>query len=237
MAKSTLIRAHAQNDAFSYTNSSGSTIAGGAIIRVGGNGGVFARAHDDIANGDVGAVHFAAEIEVDKLNTDVFTIGQEIGWDDTNSRATSNTALGVLGVVSEAAGNGALRVRVKMIPSKQRLIFVNLPYDPGSDVDQGHFIMPAGFNGRVVGITGCPNVGDAGITGVIKKAPSGTAMASGTALHTGTFDFNGTANTNQVLTLSATATDLDIPAGTRIGWDFSGALTNSLGSATVALLV
>lgn len=78
---------------------------------------------------------------------------------------------------------------------------------------------------------------DAGaVTAVIKKAASGTAIASGTALHSGTFNLKGTAATNQTLTLSTTASDLEIPAGTAIGIDFTGTLTSATGVVTVMLL-
>lgn len=77
---------------------------------------------------------------------------------------------------------------------------------------------------------------DAGaVTGAIKKAPSGTAVASGTALHSGTINLKGTAATNQAITLSTTSTDLDIAAGDCIGFDLTGVGTAAVGSVTVTL--
>jgi hypothetical protein len=73
------------------------------------------------------------------------------------------------------------------------------------------------------------------VTAVVKKAASGTAIASGTALHTGSINLKGTAATNQALTLSSTSTDLDIPAGTAIGIDFTGTLTAAAGVVVVSL--
>jgi hypothetical protein len=73
------------------------------------------------------------------------------------------------------------------------------------------------------------------VTGAIKKAASGTAIASGTALHSSTANLKGTAATNQTLTLSTTSTDLIIPAGTAIGFDFTGTLTSATGVVTVLL--
>lgn len=46
----------------------------------------------------------------------------------------------------------------------------------------------------------------------VYKAPSGTACAAGTVLHSGSFNANGAANTNQTLTLTATA----LSAGDRL---------------------
>lgn len=73
------------------------------------------------------------------------------------------------------------------------------------------------------------------VTVTIKKAASGTAITAGTALHSGTGDLKGTADTVQNLTLSTTASDLLIPAGTAIGLDFGGTLTAATGVVAVAL--
>lgn len=90
---------------------------------------------------------------------------------------------------------------------------------------------------RVVGITGCVEVAGTGgaCTAVIRKAPSGTDIASGTALHTGSYNLVGTVDTNQSLALSATSSDLDIAAGTRIGFDLTGTPTSARGAITVLL--
>lgn len=73
------------------------------------------------------------------------------------------------------------------------------------------------------------------VTAVIRRAASGTAIASGTAMHSGSINLKGTAATNQALTLSTTASDLDIPAGTAIGIDFTGVLTSATGVVVVSL--
>lgn len=75
---------------------------------------------------------------------------------------------------------------------------------------------------------------DAGaVTAVVRKVPSGTAIASGTAVHSGTFNLKGTADTNQTLTV--TAADAVVPAGTALAIDFTGVLTNATGVITVSL--
>lgn len=73
-------------------------------------------------------------------------------------------------------------------------------------------------------------------TGVIRKVPSGTAIGSGTLLHTGTFDFAGSVNTNQALTLSSTATDLELAVGDSIGLVLTGTPTTAAGNITVTLV-
>lgn len=112
---------------------------------------------------------------------------------------------------------------------------VNIEYT-ASSVDKVAFVATRAY--VVKSITARVEVAgtDAGaVTAVMKKAASGTAIASGTALHSGTFNLKGTAATNQSLTLSTTASDLLIPAGTAIGIDFTGVLTSATGVVTVML--
>lgn len=75
-----------------------------------------------------------------------------------------------------------------------------------------------------------------GVTVVIRKVASGVAVASGTALHTGSINLKGAANTNQALTLSSTASDLQLAAGDSLALDLTGISTLGQGSVTVTLL-
>lgn len=78
---------------------------------------------------------------------------------------------------------------------------------------------------------------DAGaVTAQIRKAPSGTAPSGGTVLHTGTINLKGTVDANQVLTLSATATDLELAAGDALALDATGVTTAARGNVTVTLV-
>ena len=126
------------------------------------------------------------------------------------------------GIQGSDLGNGAI-------------IFVNIPYT-ASSIDGVAFVAPRRC--IVQSIVGRPEVAGtdgSAVTAVIKRAASGTAIASGTALHSSTFNLKGTAATNQTLTLSTTASDLDIAAGTAIGIDFTGTLTSASGVVTIAL--
>lgn len=114
-------------------------------------------------------------------------------------------------------------------------INVNIEY-LASSVDKVAFVANRAY--RVHAIRGRPTVAgtDGGaVTAVIRKAASATAITSGTALHSGAFNLKGTADTVQALTLSTTASDLEIPAGTAIGIDFTGTLTSATGVVTVTL--
>lgn len=112
---------------------------------------------------------------------------------------------------------------------------VNIEWN-ASSADKVAFVATRAY--RVKGITARVETAgtDAGaVTAAVKKAASGTAIASGTALHASTINLKGTAATNQSLTLSTTDSDLDIDAGAAIGIDFTGVLTAATGVATVML--
>lgn len=116
-------------------------------------------------------------------------------------------------------------------------VVVSFVYGEDTPIDLAFFVAHRAY--RVHKITVRPLVvgSDGGaVTAVIKKAPSGTAIASGTALHSSTADLKGTINTNQALTLSATTADLNIAAGDAIGMDTTGTMTAARGVVTVELL-
>lgn len=109
-------------------------------------------------------------------------------------------------------------------------------YNPTS-VDNVQFVAARAY--RVKAITCRPLVGDTGglaVTVMVKKAASGAAITAGVALLATAFDLEGVDNTNQVGALTATVADLDIAAGTAIGLDFTGALTDAAGTITVTLV-
>lgn len=91
---------------------------------------------------------------------------------------------------------------------------------------------------RVEAITGFVTVAGtdaSAVTAVVRKVPSGTALASGTALHSGSFNLKGTAVTTQALTPSTTASDLILAAGDSLAVDFTGTLTSATGAITVGM--
>ncbi len=103
-------------------------------------------------------------------------------------------------------------------------------------VDQSFFT--ASRRWKAVDIRGRVDVAGTGgaCTAIVRKVPSGTALASGTALHTGTFNLVGTVVTNQTLTLSGTPADLEIAVGDSIVFDLTGTPTTAVGSITVTLI-
>lgn len=114
-------------------------------------------------------------------------------------------------------------------------VVVNLVYN-ASSVDSVGFVATRSYTVKAVTARVEAAGTDAGaVTVAVKKAASGTAIASGTAVHSGTANLKGTAATNQALTISTTASDLLIPAGTALGLDFTGVLTAATGVVTVTL--
>lgn len=112
---------------------------------------------------------------------------------------------------------------------------VNIRYDAAS-VDAVAFVATRSYIAK--SITVRPTIAGtdgSAVTVAVKKAASGTAITAGTALHSSTGNLKGTADTIQNLTMSTTASDLLIPAGTAIGVDFTGTLTSATGVVTVVL--
>ena len=114
-------------------------------------------------------------------------------------------------------------------------IAVNIEYN-ASSIDKVCFVATRKY--VVHGITGRPTIAgtDGGaVTAQVKKMTGVVAVTAGTSLMSSTYNLKGTADTVQALGLSATAADLEIPAGTAIGIDFTGVLTSAVGVVTVTL--
>jgi hypothetical protein len=129
-------------------------------------------------------------------------------------------------VLTDSSGNTTGSIKTPYV--------VTLPYAAAS-VDMSVFVAP--YACRVSAITArvtAAGTDGSAVTCLVKKAPSGTAIASGTTLSS-SIDLKGTANTNQTITLTTTLTDLDIAAGTAVGLDFTGTLTSATG--VVCLLI
>lgn len=91
---------------------------------------------------------------------------------------------------------------------------------------------------RVKAISGRPYVlgsDGGGVTAVLRKVPSGSAIATGTVLHTGSYNLKGAADTTQALTLSVTPADLELAVGDALALDVTGVTTAARGTLTVFL--
>lgn len=112
-------------------------------------------------------------------------------------------------------------------------IYVNIPYTTATPLVLNACTLPRRC--VVQSITLVPDTASTNaVTVTCYKAPSGTALGSGTALHSGTGNLQGTAATTQTLTLSTTASVIDVAAGNRIGAVVSGAL-GAAGSGVITI--
>ena len=142
-----------------------------------------------------------------------------------------NIALGTGGTSAGGTAGAAGQFKINGAAGVSPVSFVYSAPD-----DQAFFVANRAY--RVIAITFRPLVvGSDGsaVTAVLKKAASGTAIASGTALNSNAIDLKGTVNTNQAGTLSATSADLDIASGDAIGIDVTGTTTAARGVVTVLL--
>ena len=112
-------------------------------------------------------------------------------------------------------------------------IYVSIPYTTTTPLTLSAVTLPRRC--IVQSITLVPDTESSNaVTVTCYKAPSATALGSGTALHSGTGNLQGTAATTQTLTLSTTASVLDVAAGNRIGAVVSGAL-GAAGSGVITI--
>lgn len=119
------------------------------------------------------------------------------------------------------------------------VICVPFVYGEGTLTDQPFFTAPADRDYVIQSIIARPLVAgtDGGaVTAQIRKANSGTAIASGAAVHSGTIDLKGTINVNQILTLSTTAGVTTVTNRWSLGIDVTGVTTAARGVITVMLL-
>ncbi len=95
-----------------YTNSTGSTITSGTPVLVGNRLGI---AVGDILDTETGVLAMVGVFSIAKLSTDVVTQGDNLYWDNGNSRLTL-TALAntLIGYAQAAAGNGVTTVECRI---------------------------------------------------------------------------------------------------------------------------
>lgn len=113
------------------------------------------------------------------------------------------------------------------------LVFVNIPYTSSSPLTMSGAIFSRAMVVHAVTLNTDVASSNA-VTVKAWRAPSATALASGTALHSTGVSLQTTAGTNASATLSTTASDLIVPAGSRVGVVISGAL-GAAGSGVVTI--
>lgn len=105
-----------------------------------------------------------------------------------------------------------------------------------SSVDKTFFVADRSYTVKNVSVRVSAAGTDAGaVTLVVEKTPDGTAIGSGTNLSSDTANLKGTANTKVDLTLSTTASDLNLAVGDALSVNFTGTMTAATGVVTVSL--
>jgi predicted RecA/RadA family phage recombinase len=104
--KNFIEQGHTINFTLAGTVAAGDPIVIGKFVGIAVNGGV---------SGDVIAVKLTGVYEVIKKGTDVLAAGDLVYWDTTPGEATSTASANFfMGHVFEAAGNGVLKVKVRL---------------------------------------------------------------------------------------------------------------------------
>jgi hypothetical protein len=102
----------------------------------------------------VGPVAIAGQFELAKANGVVLTQGQEVGWDSTNSRVTTDTSAGVIGICAYAAASGDLKVEIILNhPRAPRNTYSTTYLAVAGDGTNGYATFTPGF---VVGTLAAP---------------------------------------------------------------------------------
>lgn len=117
-------------------------------------------------------------------------------------------------------------------------LYINIPLAAAS-VDNWAFVSPRTL--QIISIREIHSVVGGGSAAVRPRkvtdtsAPGAAASSTVKELTTAAFDLTTVINTTVVATLSATAADLQLAAGDKIGLDFSGTLTGLVGVMTIAV--
>ena len=129
----------------------------------------------------------------------------------------------------------ALNTMLAELYYREIVVSVNIPAHASKTV---YNLVTARADYTIASIDYVPDVAQGGaLTATVVKATGTATPASGTTpMHTaGAIDLNATAHTVQSITLTATAADLDLDAGDRIGLVLSGAMSTGSGTVSVRM--
>lgn len=171
--------------------------------------------------------------------TNAFAFGDRVFWDNTARVVTpvsaGNTEIGIAVAPALAAATTA-HVRLGVIES-QALTQVTFTAFPNSHVaSQVFFIAPAPM--QILGVQEVHStLGTAGgaVTGSVEKLTGTQASGAGVTVLSATADLKGANNTVQSLALSATAANLLLATGDRVGFVLSGTATAVAGLVVAVL--
>lgn len=198
--------------------------------------------------------NISVQTEVDlyvPCTSSTFALGDMVAAVETGSgdalenfkvKKTTDPALAIGRVTKEetsAATKVWVRFRSRVLPpaAAAGTFSISVPVIPHASLTEQNLFV-ANESVQIIGIDVVPDVAQGGtLTGTICKV-SGTAtpVKTSTPMHTADgVNFNGTAHTVQAITLTATAADLKLVAGDRIGLDLSAALSTGRANVTIRM--
>lgn len=110
-----------------WTNTTGATVALNAFVLL-GIGWAFVPA--PIAAGKQGTVEISGVHHLDKVSTDVFTVGDTVYWNTSTKKVATGSVIGAsnvssvpIGVARASAGDGTTTLEVELNAPRQAMIF------------------------------------------------------------------------------------------------------------------
>lgn len=216
-------------------------ISGSTVVQAGATDQDIGVASVAGVSGDKIEVNSYDRVDIARYKADgAITAGADVypGATGYVSATVQGTRIGIALNTTTTAGD---IVKVVLHPTKNDRIIVTGTFN-ASSVDQAIFIAPPNASYTVISINVSFSVAGGASAAVRPRkitdtsAPGASAGTTVKELSTAA-DLTATANTTQALTLSTTATDLNIAAGNRICLDFSGTLTALAGGVIVIEMI
>lgn len=233
--------AHAQS---TITFTAGEAIAQGVRVKISGSGILTAGATDEdvgttLAAADSGApvaVNLTADGEIGVYTASAaITVGADV-YPSASGKVSSTVSGKRIGKALKAASTNGDLIRVLRMSTSVDRVFISVPIAAAS-VDTWAFVADRPYTVIAVKETHSVAGSDGGtVTLDVRKitdvsAPGASAGSTVKELLSAALNLKSTANTPVTGTLSATAEDLDLAAGDKIGFNFAGTLTALAGGS------
>lgn len=163
-----------------WYNHTGVAKAANAVIRLWAGVG-FGIAVAAIAAGATGEVEVKGGFKVPKNTGVAYTLGQRLGWDDTNGYVTTDLSSGIIGVVKTAAASDDTEVDIYLNVSEPReYIVAHLVTSDEATANLVDFVLPTGFDVGTLAAPKCLIMASIiGTTGIIRFSPTAAVLKQG----------------------------------------------------------
>lgn len=163
-----------------WYNHTGANVATNAVVRLWAGIG-FGIAVADIASAATGEVEVQGCFKVAKNTGVAYTVGQRLGWDDTNSYVTTDLSAGIIGTVRTAAGSSDTEVEIYLNVNQPREhTAVHLCTSDDGTNNYVDFVLPTGFDVGTLAAPKCMIMASViGTTGIIRFSPTALVLKQG----------------------------------------------------------